>query len=304
MPKLFERIFTGLAKTRQRILGPLEDLLSRHGKIDQALFDELEEILVCADVGMATTGRLLDDLKSRVQKERISEPQEIRRLLLEAVAGMLKHPAEPVDATTPQVIMVVGVNGVGKTTSIAKLAAQYRAAGAQVLLVAGDTFRAAASEQLSVWAERLHLPIVAHREGGDPAAVVFDGLASANAQRIPVVIVDTAGRLHTKQNLLSELGKIRRVIEQNKGDRILRVFLVLDATTGQNAIAQAKSFQEVTGIDGIILTKLDGTAKGGIVLAIADQLQLPIVWIGVGETADDLRPFDPEEFAHALFTEE
>lgn len=304
MPKLFDRLFNGLAKTRQRIIGPLEDMLSRHGKIDQELFEELEEILVCADVGMATAARLLEDLKDRVKKERIDDPQDVRRLLLEAVAGMLKQPAKQVDVNTPQVIMVVGVNGVGKTTSIAKLAAKFRSEAVDVLLVAGDTFRAAASEQLSVWADRLKIPIVAHREGGDPAAVVFDGLASANAQHIPVVIIDTAGRLHTKQNLLSELGKVRRIIEQNKGDRVFRVFLVLDATTGQNAIAQAKAFREVSGIDGIVLTKLDGTAKGGIVLAIADQLQLPIAWIGVGESADDLRPFDPEEFASALFTEE
>ncbi|HEX2954983.1 MAG TPA: signal recognition particle-docking protein FtsY [Bacillota bacterium] len=304
MPGVFERFKAGLAKTRQRFLGPLGDILSGNRKIDQELYEELEEVLVSADVGMATAKKLLDRVAERVKQEKTQDASDVRRFLQDAIIELLNVKSVEVDPGEPKVIMVVGVNGVGKTTSIAKLASFYRQAGQELLLVAGDTFRAAAADQLTIWAERLEVPIIAHNEGGDPAAVVFDGLASANAHKTPIVIVDTAGRIHTKANLLSELGKIQRVLVQNKGERKLQVLLVLDATTGQNAIAQAKTFNEVAGIDGIILTKLDGTAKGGIVIAIADQLNLPIVWIGVGEGVDDLRPFDASEFAEALFAEE
>lgn len=301
MAGFFERLRSGLSKTRQRLLEPLEEVFSGHHQIDQDFYDELEEVLVSADVGLPTVEKILSQLRERVKAEKIQEPQAVRGVLKEILIAMVAIPKPDMDAKTPQTIMAVGVNGVGKTTSIAKLAMFYRQEGTNVLLVAGDTFRAAAAEQLTVWAERLKVPIVAHQEGGDPAAVAFDGMASANAQKIPIVIVDTAGRLHTKQNLLAELGKVYRVVEQNKGDRSMRTLLVLDATTGQNAIAQAKTFNEIVGIDGIILTKLDGTAKGGIVLAIADQLQLPIVWIGVGETAEDFRPFEAKDFVEALF---
>lgn len=304
MPSVFERFKTGLTKTRQRLMGPLEDILSGGRKIDRELFEELEEVLVSADVGMSTAQKLLDQINKRAKEEKIQDASEIRRLLQDAIKEMLLIPGASANPDEPKVIMAIGVNGVGKTTSIAKLASYYRQAGKDVLLVAGDTFRAAAADQLTVWAGRLNVPIIAHKDGSDPAAVVFDGLASANAHKVPIVIVDTAGRIHTKQNLLSELGKIHRVVNQNLSGRTLQTLLVLDATTGQNAIAQAKTFNEAAGIDGIILTKLDGTAKGGIVIAIADQLNLPIVWIGVGETIDDLRPFDAGEFAEALFAEE
>lgn len=297
----FDRLRTGLSKTRQRLLEPLEEVFSGHRNIDQDFYDELEEVLVSADVGLPTVERILQQLKERVRAEHVQEPSEVRELLKETLIAMVELPMPDMSHQKPQVIMAVGVNGVGKTTSIAKLALHYHQEETKVLLVAGDTFRAAAADQLTIWAERLNVPIIAHQEGGDPAAVVFDGMVSANAQKIPMVIVDTAGRLHTKQNLLAELGKVYRVVDQNKGDRVMRVLLVLDATTGQNAIAQAKTFNEVVGIDGIILTKLDGTAKGGIILAIADQLQLPIVWIGVGETAEDFRPFDAKAFVEALF---
>lgn len=301
MSGFFDRLRSGLTKTRQRFLEPLEEVFSGHRQIDQNFYDELEEVLVSADVGLPTVEKILKQLKEKVRTERVQEPVAVRDLLKQTLVSMVALPMPDMDGKTPQAIMAVGVNGVGKTTSIAKLAMYYRQEGANVLLVAGDTFRAAAAEQLTVWAERLNVPIIAHQEGGDPAAVAFDGMASANAQKVPIVIIDTAGRLHTKQNLLAELGKVHRVVEQNKGERHMRVLLVLDATTGQNGIAQAKTFNEVVGIDGIILTKLDGTAKGGIILAIADQLQLPIAWIGVGETADDFRPFDAQSFVDALF---
>ena len=304
MSGFFDRLRTGLTKTRQRLLAPLEEVFNRHKQIDEDFYEELEEILVSADVGISTVTKLMNEIRQTVKKDKVASPIEVRSLLQEIVSEMLSITRPAIDPDIPQVIMVVGVNGVGKTTSIAKLARFYKDHGTPALLVAGDTFRAAAAEQLSVWAQRLNLPIVAHREGGDPAAVIFDGMASANAQKIPIVIADTAGRLHTKQNLLAELGKVHRVLMQNKGERQLRVLLVLDATTGQNAIAQAKAFHEIVGIDGIILTKLDGTAKGGIVLAIANQMKLPIMWIGVGETADDFRPFDPNEFTQALFNKE
>jgi fused signal recognition particle receptor len=261
----------------------------------------LEEILITADVGLETSGRILEELKAKVKEGREEKPEKIREYLKEILMNLLSLPVPPAVDRPPLAILVVGVNGVGKTTSIAKLAAYYKAKGCSCLLVAADTFRAAAGEQLAVWSQRLGVEIVRGGEGADPGAVVFDGLAAANARRTDVVIIDTAGRLHTKANLMAELEKVYRVCTRNLGERNLLTLLVLDAGTGQNGLNQARIFQEAVGVDGIILAKLDGTARGGIVLAVADQLRLPVVWVGTGEQPGDLRLFDAREFVAALF---
>lgn len=298
---MLAKLKTSLAKTRQRLIHQVEDVLSRHHQVNSDLYDELEEILIAADVGLETSGRILESLKEKVKKNRTDRPEKIREYLKEIIIEILSLPAPSALDKMPLAILVVGVNGVGKTTSIAKLCEYYKLKGHSCLLVAADTFRAAAVEQLMIWSQRLGVEIVGSREGADPGAVVYDGMAAANARHTDVVIIDTAGRLHTKVNLMSELKKVQRVCSQNLGGRTLLTLLVLDATTGQNALNQARTFQEAVGVDGIFLAKLDGTAKGGIALAVADRLRLPVVWVGVGEQPQDLRFFESREFAEALF---
>ena len=276
-------------------------MLHAFTKIDEELFEELEEILIMGDVGAATAGRICEELRRKVKEQGITDPQRIRELLTDTVAEMLRGGQELQLHTKPSVILVIGVNGVGKTTTIGKLAARFQAQGQKVVLGAADTFRAAAIEQLEVWAQRAHADLVKHTQGSDPAAVVFDSIAAAKARGADVVICDTAGRLHNKQNLMNELAKLRKIIDRELPEAGRETLLVLDATTGQNGLIQARSFKETAGLTGIVLTKLDGTAKGGIVIAIARELGVPVKFVGVGEGIDDLKPFDPEEFVNDLF---
>lgn len=301
----FARLKQGLSKTRNSFLASLETVFTS-SKIDQNLYDDLEDILIMADVGIETTSFLLDQLKKTVKEKGIADPGQLRPILAEEIKSLLAVAEnKPIDFSgRNQVHLVVGVNGVGKTTTIAKLAAKFRDHKRQVLLVAADTFRAAATEQLQQWGEKLQIPVIHHQEGADPGAVAFDGMAAAKARKADIVIVDTAGRLHTKVNLMEELKKVKRIILQNIEGRELQTLLVLDATTGQNGINQVKTFHESIGIDRIAITKLDGTAKGGIILAIANQFKIPISLIGVGEKKDDLQDFDPTAFANALFNRE
>lgn len=296
----FDKIKAGLKKTRDSITGQINSMLHAFTKIDEELFEELEELLVMADVGMNTATEICDTLRTRVKERGITDPNEIMTLLQEVVTEMVSGDNELHLDTQPSVILVIGVNGVGKTTTIGKLASRLTAEGRSVLLCAGDTFRAAAAEQLTVWADRAGCDIVRHEEGSDPAAVVFDAIAAAKARGRDVIIVDTAGRLHNKANLMNELSKIRRVIDRELPGASVECLMVLDATTGQNGLIQAKVFGESAGLTGIVLTKLDGTAKGGIVFAIKRELGLPVKFIGVGEGVNDLKPFVPEEFAEAL----
>ena len=306
-----DRLVDGLEKTRASLVSRLRAVLYAGRKIDQQLIDEVEEILITSDVGVSTTEKLLERLRDRVRRENLQDASQIVDVLKEAIVDILaESPSASNDATfsidaaaTPHVIMVIGVNGVGKTTTIGKLARNYKAAGRSVLIGAADTFRAAANEQLEVWANRAGVDIVQQQQGADPAAVAYDTLKAAVSRSIDVVIIDTAGRLHNKQGLMQELEKIGRVMRKVKPDAPNDIFLVLDATTGQNALQQAKEFTKVAPITGIILTKLDGTAKGGAVLAIADALQLPVRYIGVGEQIDDLQVFDARAFVEALFEE-
>jgi len=305
-----ERTSTALTRTRRGFFGRLLGVFER-SEIDQSLWDELEEILIGADVGVETTTKLLDAVRQRVRKEGLKRPEEAREALREELIALLRRARakgqlwvdEPVADRTfsPAVILVVGVNGVGKTTSIAKLARAFKRDGERVILAAADTFRAAAIEQLKLWGERIGVPVIAHAQGQDASAVVFDALAAAKKRGADVVIIDTAGRLHSKTNLMEELKKICRVAQRSDPTAPHEVLLVLDATTGQNGLAQAKTFAEAVGVTAIFLTKLDGTAKGGIVFAIADQLGIPVRFIGTGERADDIAPFDPETFVDALF---
>ncbi|MBV8667787.1 MAG: signal recognition particle-docking protein FtsY [Candidatus Eremiobacteraeota bacterium] len=292
----------GLAKTRNNLAGHFNALLGRK-LLDDQFWEELEETLIAADFGLPTTEKIVGDLKIAAQQQNLTLADDVIRVFKTDVADYIKHPAmAPVAASTkPHVVLVVGVNGSGKTTTIGKLAAQDRKQGRSVMLVAADTFRAAAADQLAVWAQRSGAELVRHTEGGDPAAVVFDGLAAAKARGIDVVYVDTAGRLQTKHNLMEELKKIRRVIERAVEGAPHETLLVLDATTGQNALSQAKLFHDATNLTGIVLTKLDGTAKGGIIIAIMDQVDLPVKYIGFGEKVDQLRPFDPRGYVEALF---
>lgn len=301
---LFSKLKSGLKKTRDAVVGQIDSMLKSFTKIDEELFEELEELLVMGDVGVATATKICDELRDRVKQKGIKDPALIMDEIAELSAEMLSCDNEMVLNTKPSVILVIGVNGVGKTTSIGKLASYYVKQGKRVTLAAADTFRAAAIDQLKIWADRAGADIVAQGEGSDPAAVVFDAISSAKAKGSDLIIVDTAGRLHNKKHLMDELAKIRRVIDRELPDADKEFLLVLDATTGQNAVNQASEFAKATGISGIILTKLDGTAKGGVVLAIKDVLGISVKFIGVGEKVDDLQPFEPLEFSKALFVKD
>ena len=300
----FSKIKEGLKKTRDSVVGQIDSMLKSFTKIDEALFEELEELLVMGDVGVHTSQRITQQLRERVKKEGVTDPLEIHRLLEETVAEILRGGQALKIETKPSVVLVIGVNGVGKTTTIGKLAHQLKSDGKRVVLAAADTFRAAAIEQLQIWAQRSGCDIVKQSEGSDPAAVVFDAISSAKAKGLDVIICDTAGRLHNKKHLMDELAKISRIIDRELPDADKEILLVLDATTGQNADNQAREFKNAAGITGIVLTKLDGTAKGGVVLAIREELDVPVKYIGVGEQIDDLQPFDADDFAKALFARE
>ena len=295
----FDKILGGLRKTKNAV--QLDGLFADFTKADDDFYDELEECLILGDVGMTTTTKVVSTLRQKVKSDRLKTNVEVKDALTGILTGVLTAGDLNMKLDSkPSVILMVGVNGVGKTTTIGKLAAAYTAQGTKVLLVAGDTFRAAAAEQLTVWSERAGCSIVRHGEGSDPAAVVFDGCSAAKARDIDVVIIDTAGRLHNKANLMNELSKISRVVARELPDADMETLMVLDATTGQNGLIQAKQFTESAGLTGIVLTKLDGTAKGGIVFAIAGEMGLPVKYIGVGEGVDDLMPFNPGEFVEAL----
>ena len=296
---LFARLREGLSKTRGNLTDKVDDLVKETRKIDEDFYEELEDILLLADCGMKATTAIMDELREQVKSKGVKEAAQAREMLKDIMVEQMNIPRPPLK--WPMVMLVVGVNGVGKTTTIGKLALRFQSIGRKVMLCAGDTFRAAAAEQLTVWAERARVPIVKHEEGADPAAVVFDAVKSAKAQDADLLIVDTAGRLHNKKNLMDELNKMRRVIDREYPEADVRCILVLDATTGQNGLAQARAFKEVCEVGGIILTKLDGTAKGGIALAIRQELAVPVWYIGVGEGIDDLQPFVAKDFVDALF---
>lgn len=301
----FERLKSGLANTRNNLSSKIDNLLSMSSKIDEELFEELEYILVSADIGATVTMELIDDLKDIVKKEKIKEPSLIKDKLIELMNFKLKekelnHNFNITDGI-PTIILVVGVNGVGKTTSIGKLANKFKSQGKNVMLVAADTFRAAATEQLTEWAKRSNVPIISNEEGADPASVVYDGIQSAKSKNIDVLICDTAGRLHNKKNLMNELNKITRIIDREFPEANKEVTLVLDATTGQNAIIQAKEFRDTANIDSVILTKLDGTAKGGVVFTIQLEMEIPVKQIGIGERIDDLQDYNDQDFVNAIF---
>lgn len=301
---MFQKISAGLKKTRDSVVRQIDSMLKSFTKIDEDLFEELEELLIMGDVGMVTAERICSALRQRVKQEGITDPAAVTGLLKETVADMLRGGEELHLSTRPSVVLVIGVNGVGKTTTIGKMAARMKEEGKKVILAAADTFRAAAIDQLKIWAERSGADIVSQSEGSDPAAVVFDALNAAKSRGADVVICDTAGRLHNKKHLMDELAKINRIIDRELPGADKEVLLVLDATTGQNAVNQVREFQHVAGITGIVLTKLDGTAKGGVVLAIREELNVPVKFIGVGEQLDDLQPFDASSFAEALFEQE
>ena len=298
----FDKIKQGLAKTRDAISGTFNEIFTDVYEIDDDFFDELEESLILADLGVETASKATEELRRVIKAKHICRSQDARAELQNILTEMLKVGDLELNLKThPSVILVIGVNGVGKTTTIGKIAKQQMDAGKKVLLVAADTFRAAAADQLEIWAERTGAAIVRQNEGADPAAVVFDGIKSAKARDVDVIIIDTAGRLHNKVNLMNELNKISRVVDRELPNASKEVLLVLDGTTGQNGLIQAKQFKEIAGVTAIALTKLDGTAKGGIVIAVADVLQIPVKFIGVGEKVDDLMPFNPGEFVRALF---
>ena len=296
---LFARLREGLSKTRGNMTEKVDDMVRENRKIDEDFYEELEDILLMADCGLKATTVIIDELRDRVKAGKVKDAAQAREMLKEIMVEQMDIPRPPLK--WPMVMLVVGVNGVGKTTTSGKLALRFQSIGRKVMLCAGDTFRAAAAEQLTVWAERARVPIVKHAEGADPAAVVFDAIKSAKAQQADLLIVDTAGRLHNKKNLMDELSKMRRVIDREYPEADTRCILVLDATTGQNGLMQARAFKEVAEINGIILTKLDGTAKGGIALAIRQELEVPVWYIGVGEGIDDLQPFNARDFVEALF---
>lgn len=296
----FSKISEGLKKTRDS-LGQLFDGVFSGGSVNDELFDDLEEALVLGDTGASTAAAICEELRKRVKKDGVTDPEKVREMLAEVIAEMLRGGQELNLESKPAIIMVIGVNGAGKTTTIGKLAKRFEDVGKKVVVAAADTFRAAAIEQLEVWAQRSGAEIIKHSEGSDPAAVVFDAIAAGKARHADIIICDTAGRLHNKKGLMDELAKIGRVIEREAAGSSVETLLVLDATTGQNALNQAREFGAACGITGIVLTKLDGTARGGVVIGIKQELGIPIKFIGVGEQADDLQPFDPDAFAKALF---
>ncbi len=299
----FDKLKSGLKKTRESITHRIDELLVSFGKIDEDLFEELEEILITSDVGVDTSLKIINDLRTRVKKEKITDTIEVKRLLKEEISSLLGSEKAVMElGTKPSVVIVIGVNGVGKTTSIGKICYILKQQGKKVMMVAGDTFRAAAIDQLEIWAKRAGVDIIQHGEGADPSAVVYDAIMAAKARNFDVVVCDTAGRLHTKKNLMEELKKIIRIIKRELPDADMETLLVLDATTGQNAVSQAKNFTEASGVTGLVLTKLDGTAKGGIVVSIKAELNIPVKFIGVGEHIDDLQQFNPDEFVDALFS--
>lgn len=297
----FEKLKNGLKKTKDSMIGRIERLLNSFTKIDEELFEELEDTLIMSDIGVNTSMKICDLLRERVKRDGVTDPALIKDMIKDIITEMLGDD-KPLDLSTkPSVILVIGVNGVGKTTTIGKLSKQLSNEGKKVIVAAADTFRAAAIDQLEVWTERAGVDIVKHKEGSDPAAVVFDALQAAKSRNCDVVICDTAGRLHNKKNLMDELKKISRIVHQQAEGSSLEVLLALDATTGQNAVNQAKQFNEVADITGIILTKLDGTAKGGIVISISDDLKIPVKLVTVGEQIDDIQPFVARDFVNALF---
>jgi fused signal recognition particle receptor len=295
---LFERLKAGLGKTRSSLENHMNELTEHSGNVDDDFFDDLTDILILSDMGLQTAEHIVSELRNRLRTERLKDRASARAMLKRILAEQMDIPRPPLK--WPMVMMVVGVNGVGKTTTIGKLALRFQALGRTVTLAAADTFRAAAADQLSCWADRARVPIVRHQEGADPAAVVFDAVRAAKARKTDLLIIDTAGRLHNKKNLMDELEKMRRVIVKEYPEADLRCILTLDATTGQNGLNQAKAFKEIVSVNGIILTKLDGTAKGGIAVAIRRELGVPVWYIGVGEGIDDLMPFDAKDFADAL----
>jgi fused signal recognition particle receptor len=302
-PSLLDRLKEGIQKTRVGLVDRLEEAISGRKQIDADLLDELEYALITADIGVRTATEILDQLRVRVERHLVDDPQELKSIIRQQLLEILQanDRAVPFVAEPPAVVMVVGVNGAGKTTTIGKLAHRYQGEGRSVLLCAADTFRAAAIEQLEVWGQRTNTDVVRQQQGADPSSVVFDALQSARAKKVDYVIVDTAGRLHTKENLMAELEKMRRTAKKVVSDAPHEVLLVIDATTGQNGLEQARKFTESSGVTGIVLTKLDGTAKGGVVIAISRELGLPIRYVGVGEKVDDLLPFEPETFINSLF---
>ena len=301
---LFSKIREGLKKTRDSVVGQIDSMLKSFTKIDDDLFEELEELLVMGDVGINTAQRICEELKARSKRDGVKDPNQIMGMLRNVVREMLEGDTSLHLATKPSIILVIGVNGVGKTTTIGKISARLTREGKKVVIAAADTFRAAAIDQLAVWADRSGADLVKQGEGSDPAAVVFDSISAAKSRNADVIICDTAGRLHNKKNLMDELSKISRIIDRELPEAEKEILLVLDATTGQNAVNQAREFKNSCGITGIVLTKLDGTARGGVVIAIKEDLNVPVKFIGVGEQIDDLQPFDPEDFANALFEPE
>lgn len=298
----FKRLVAGLTKTRDNIISGIDSIFSGFSKIDDDFYEELEEILIMADLGMPTTEKIIENLKEKVKEQKIKEPMECRELLIQSIREQMTLPENAYDfENRTSVVMLIGVNGVGKTTSVGKLSWQLKNQGKKVIMAAADTFRAAAIEQLTEWSHRSGVDIIAQQEGSDPAAVVFDALTAAKARKADVLICDTAGRLHNKKNLMEELRKIDRVIDREYPEAYRETLVVLDGTTGQNALSQAKQFSEVAPISGIILTKLDGTAKGGIAIAIQAELGIPVKYIGVGEQMEDLQKFDADSFVRALF---
>ena len=299
---LFERLKQGLTKAKQGITDKIDDVLKSYTKVDEELLEELEEILITADVGVNTTMDIIDKLRDKIKENKITEPAGVKAELKNIIEGILTNENSTLNVEkSPTIILMVGVNGVGKTTTIGKLANRYKQEGKKVLLAAGDTFRAAAIEQLEVWAGRSNVDIIKHQEGADPGAVVFDAIKAAKARKVDLLICDTAGRLHNKANLMNELGKVFKIVDREFPEANKEVLLVVDATTGQNAVVQAKTFKDVADITGIVLTKLDGTAKGGVVLAVKSEVDVPVKLIGVGEKVEDLQDFDAKAFSEALF---
>ncbi len=296
---LFDKIKNGLKKTREMFTGRMDELVENYKELDDDFYEDLTDILIMADVGVKTTEMAVNQLRERCKAEKIGDPAKAREALKDILVNILG--AEPMKLDSPMVLLIIGVNGVGKTTSIGKLASRMKAMGRRVIICAADTFRAAAADQLTVWAERADVPIIKQKEGADPAAVVFDGIQAAKGRHADILLVDTAGRLHNKAHLMEELKKISRVVERDFPDAVVKALLVIDATTGQNGLAQAKMFGEVANLDGIVLTKLDGTAKGGIAVAIRSEMGLPVRYIGLGEQLDDMQPFDARQFVDAIF---